>query len=209
MMNNMESIKKLSRRNSPWSILLLVLALGIFTACEERPAVDDRIVEDDEFAVEEPMGPSVSDITSNPETYEGQMVTVQGEVDEVLNNTGFRLSEGMFGEGLLVIHQRTTTPNDRPDQVIPMEGEEARVRGTVALMTKAEIQQQYQLHLDDDMDAEVDEMERDTAERQAVLIAESVTRAVGSGALQRDDAFGAERTVPETEDERVARDGNY
>lgn len=207
----MEPIEKLTRRNSPWSILLLVLALGIFTACEERPAVDEPIVEDDEYAVEE-TGPSVSDITSNPESYEGQTVTLQGEVGEMMDSTTFRLSEGTFGDGLLVVVQRTTTPSDQPNEVMPMEGEEARVRGTIALMTRSEIEQQYQVELDEETGVTEElgvegEETTETEERQAVLIAESVTRASTDGAMRDGGAFGADRDA-EAGDDRVARDSD-
>ena len=49
------------------------------------------------------LGVTVDDVVDDPEQYEGQTVTVSGEIDEAYGGTAFTIGGGAFGEDLLVI----------------------------------------------------------------------------------------------------------
>ncbi|NES98798.1 MAG: hypothetical protein F6K32_27240, partial [Desertifilum sp. SIO1I2] len=82
-------------------------------------------------------------ITDNPERYYGQTIAVQGAIDEVMANNSFTLEDGDWigGQDLLVLKvgQPTTAIQD---------GQEVVVTGELRLMNVAEIQRDYNVTWD-------------------------------------------------------------
>ncbi|MCD8489347.1 MAG: hypothetical protein LRZ84_22055 [Desertifilum sp.] len=110
------------------------------------------------------LAPRAGDITDNPERYYGQTIAVQGEIDEVMVNNSFTLQDGAWigGQDLLVLKvgQPTTAIQD---------GQEVVVTGELRPMNVAEIQRDYNVTWDGEM------QQRLEAEYQnrPVLIAEA------------------------------------
>jgi hypothetical protein len=113
----------------------------------------------------------VEDIVKNADRYDGQEVTVVGEVDEVLSPMAFALDEDApFEAGvdndLLVFYPKSAALDDLDDQWL---NDEVRVTGTVKKMTVVEIEREVGWDLDPKIEAEVEK-------QGPVLIAKRVER---------------------------------
>jgi hypothetical protein len=126
-----------------WALAILVvafLAAALFGQTRRSDA--------GEAGAEIPAGLSVSEVAGNPETYAGSLVTVAGDLEEVVSPNALRIGGGIAGgDGLLVIGL-----GDFPTRLgSAMEQEEAvlQVTGTVRMFDRVEFENESGIDLDD------------------------------------------------------------
>lgn len=126
----------------------------LYAEYEDRPAI---IAESLAFS------PDPEEVTEEPEQYYGQAIAVSGEVGELLSDNTFRLQEeGWFeGDEVLVIGATVSGLT---------EAEEVVVTGTLQPFVAAELERDYDLTWDLDLQ---EQLEAEYAE-QPVLVAEEV-----------------------------------
>ena len=128
-------------------------------------------------------GVTVDAITDNPDQYMGQTVTLTGEVEEAYGSTAFRMGSDGLGRGIIVVAPPSATAGvsgfmgfNQSDMV--------QVTGTVRQSTVADIEQEYGLDLDPELDVELEAEE-------PVIVAESISITPGAGAPDMmDDTSG-------------------
>lgn len=150
---------------------------------------DDGVVEDEYGVVGEPApgeregitqseaAPSIEEIGQRPAHYEGQSVTVTGQVEERLGLNALRV-QGHDGDvAILVLDNR-----GRPIDIEP--NEDIRVTGNVQVFSMSQVQDQLGMNLDPDIF-------RDYEGRPALM-----ATSIQAGAQAREGAPGsaAERT---------------
>jgi len=126
----------------------------LYAEYEDRPAI---------IAASMAFSPDPEEVTEAPDQYYGQVIAVSGEVDELLSDGIFRLQEeGWFeGDEVLVIGAAVTGLT---------EAEEVVVTGTLRPFVAAELEQEYDLTWDLDLQ---EQLEAEYTE-QPVLVAEEV-----------------------------------
>ncbi|MCT7985065.1 hypothetical protein NG796_17475 [Laspinema sp. A4] len=128
----------------------------------------------------EQMETTPENISSNPENFIGQTVTVRGDVDEMDTSADtFLMSDdrALAGEGILVINS-TSEPFGIPDA----EDMRVQVSGEVRQFRREEITSQYGLDLDPQLYSEYED--------QPVIIAESMALSpTGDQVSDNPDAF--------------------
>ncbi|MCG3115448.1 MAG: hypothetical protein LLH30_07175 [Candidatus Manganitrophus sp. SA1] len=105
----------------------------------------------------------MSEVTENPSEYIGEEVTIRGEIKETHGNQAFTLNEeGLFGQDLLVIKDRSLT-SGKAD-----EGDFVEVTGTVRRFSPNQVERDLGFELSPDVEAQA-------SEGEAVIIAKEVT----------------------------------
>jgi hypothetical protein len=120
---------------------------------------------DESPAVEEEPGANVAELSEAPEEYAGQTVTLQGQVEDVIGVNTFRIQqeEDFFGEDTALVITAT------PTTALPNDDEYVQVTGEVRTFEVAEIEQEYGLNWNADIEAELEQYEN-----QPVVIAQSI-----------------------------------
>jgi superfamily II DNA/RNA helicase len=100
------------------------------------------------------------EVADNPNQFMGQMVTLNGEVAEVLGPNVFRIQEDQLigGDDIIVI----TTDGQMP----VMEDSQVQVTGEVRQLVITEIERDYDLGWDDTFSTEI---EREYTDRPAIV----------------------------------------
>ena len=96
------------------------------------------------------LSPEIEEVSEDPENYYGLEVALQGEIDEIRNAYSFTLEEDELFEGdeLLMINAT--------GEVIPEEDEAVVVTGMVRPFIKAELERDYDLTWDLDVQEEIE-----------------------------------------------------
>lgn len=113
---------------------------------------------------------TVSDILANPDEYANTTVTVEGEIDRVLSPRAFVLDqEGtVAGDEILIITQTPITPPAESADLNPFsETDSVRVTGTVRQLVIAEVEQDFGLDLETEIETEFED--------QTMIAASNVT----------------------------------
>jgi len=175
-------------------LLTLILITGLvlsFTACgeeeepeptEQGPAATATVEATEEGPAETPEGaaggltqePMLEDIAENPSEYYGQTVTVYGNVDEMIGPGSITLAGTAFLDenDVLVVGAPVEAVEEAEDEDVLLE-----VRGDVRQFDLAEIEEDFDLDLEDDAYADF--------EGEPVIVAESA-RALTAQALYSD-----------------------
>lgn len=118
-------------------------------------------------------GVTVDAITDNPDQYMGQTVTLTGEVEEAFGSTAFRMGSDGLGGGIIVVAPPNSTSGvsgfmgfNQSDMV--------QVTGTVQEAVITDLEQEYGLDLDPELDVEIEDQE-------PVIVAESISITPGTG----------------------------
>ncbi|WP_254563364.1 hypothetical protein [Oscillatoria sp. HE19RPO] len=106
------------------------------------------------------MIPEFEEVAENPNQFMGQMVTLNGEVAEVLGPNVFRIQEDQLigGDDIIVITTGAQTP--------VMEDSQIQVTGEVRQLVVTEIERDYDLGWDDTLRTEI---EREYTDRPAIV----------------------------------------
>ena len=96
------------------------------------------------------LSPDIEEVSEDPENYYGLEVALEGEIDEIRNAYSFTLEEDELFEGdkLLMINATGET--------IPEDDETVVVTGTVRPFVKAELERDYDLTWDLDVQEEIE-----------------------------------------------------
>ena len=96
------------------------------------------------------LSPEIEEVSEDPENYYGLEVALQGEIDEIRNAYSFTLQEDELFEGddLLMINAT--------GEAIPEDDETVVVTGTVRPFVKAELERDYDLTWDLDVQEEIE-----------------------------------------------------
>lgn len=131
----------------------------------DRAAIEQEVgfdLQDDEFAdyvgrpviVASSVGviSTPSAIADNPQAYVGRLVSVRGEVEEVIGATAFSLDEDALLEGgvdndILVI----SSPDVPPIVQEGIESKTVQVFGTVRMLVTSEVEREFGFDLDDEL----------------------------------------------------------
>lgn len=103
------------------------------------------------------VGVTISDIADAPEAYAGELVTVSGEVDDVLSPHAFKLGGDDFEDDLLVfsptpLSAATASPEAKG---APLQGGDVvQVTGVVREFTMADVEADYEFDLDPQLETE-------------------------------------------------------
>ena len=94
--------------------------------------------------------PELEEVSENPELYYGQEIALEGEVEQVRNGYAFTLKENQLigGDELLIINAS--------GESIPQEDETVVITGTVRPFVKAELEKDYDLTWDLDVQEEIE-----------------------------------------------------
>ncbi|MBE9182305.1 hypothetical protein IQ268_27530 [Oculatella sp. LEGE 06141] len=157
-----------NKPNRPRTVKLGAIALAaaglLLAACETDPQTTDPAASPQPQAQEEVTS---GDVTDNTEDYIGQTVTVRGDVEETIGENAFRMSDNQFlGGDILVISETGTVQ-------LPEDGIPVQVTGEVRQFQGAELQQQFNLTLD--------ENEYSDYEDRPVIVAQSIAPAPEPG----------------------------
>lgn len=88
------------------------------------------------FAQSIALSPTPDQVGSNPESFYGQTVAIQGEISTIASDTIFTIQgNGLFGSNLLAVNL-----NSLP---IPEEGEDVVVTGTIRQLSEAQQEYEY------------------------------------------------------------------
>ncbi|MEO1093458.1 MAG: hypothetical protein AAFX01_00990 [Cyanobacteria bacterium J06638_28] len=96
------------------------------------------------------LSPDPGEVTSNPEEYYNRRIAIEGEVEEIRAEDILTLeNETLFGgEALLVLNTE--------GNIVAQEGEEVLITGVLRPFTLAEIEQEYDLTWDFDLQREIE-----------------------------------------------------
>lgn len=152
-----------------WLLLIITIVLAVWLFIEIND--DEPVTVTDGQNTEVVEGTSDTDrlsrITQNPATFYGTRTIIEGEIQDVYSDRVFTISDQTAGDELLVI-LRGSLSNRQAD-----EGEElfednadAQVIGTVRQLVIAEVETDYGIDLDEEIEAEF--------ESQPVMIGELV-----------------------------------
>lgn len=119
--------------------------------------------------------PELEEVSENPENYYGQEIAIEGEVDEIRNAFAFTLEEEQLigGDDLLLINA-TVEP-------IPEQGETVVVTGIVRPFVKAELERDYDLTWDLDVQSEI---EAEYSEKPVLVVDSIYPSAQDEGILE-------------------------
>jgi len=127
---------------------------------------DEVVIPPEETTIDN--GSTLGDVTEDTDDLVGEMVTVDGKVDEVLGQDTFKLQQEGLLEGLLGGNQ-VLVVNAQPDVPIT-RGNWVRVTGKVNQFISAEVEKDYDLT----WDLEVKQTIEAEYENKPVIFAESV-----------------------------------
>ncbi|HET8884279.1 MAG TPA: hypothetical protein VFM68_02305 [Candidatus Saccharimonadales bacterium] len=145
-------------------IWLVIWAVGN-TQNQATPANTDT---NGSSAVENEQESTLSRITSGPDAFVGQDVTVTGEVQDVLAPRIFKISNDTAGDELTVLTpQPLTVEQAQESEEFLQDNANVLIVGTIQTATVAEIERDYGLTLDAEVEAEFDQT--------IVLVAHSIT----------------------------------
>lgn len=125
----------------------------------------------DEGGVGENRGILVSDVVDNPQRYAGQVIALEGEVDENIGTRGFTIDgPGVVGDRMLVVSRQPLEAVGGAGQSTGLfsEDDEVIVSGTVRQFDKAELEEELGVTL---TDAEFNDYEG-----RYIFFADTVTR---------------------------------
>jgi hypothetical protein len=202
---------------SPWRRIrgtaIMLLLAGSLAACADREAaVEPEVAASPPVVVETSPSPemeaspspmmsaspqpagnvTLDDITENPETYFGQTVTVEGGIDEVRSEQAFTIASSTLVDANEVLVVSAT--GQAFDAALEAE-QPVRVTGELREFVLAEIERDFDLTLDPELEAEF--------EGQPVIVASSV-EVIGDAAAAPDVT-----TTPDADTTVVAgTDGN-
>lgn len=141
-------------------VMLLLPACSIFYEDEAAIPPEETV---DETAIEN--SSTLGDVTDNREDLTGEMITVDGKVDEVIDSSTFKLEQ----EGLL-LDKEILVMNANPDTPI-VEDNWVRVTGEVGLfVSREELEKDYDITWDLDLEQSI-EVEY---KNKPIIFAESV-----------------------------------
>lgn len=160
-----------TRSISRVALVLMMVALGLFAvACADADTNGDVGVDED-IGVNgtAEVDDTLEAITDNPSAYVGQQVTVDGDVNVVLNDQAFTIANETMTDDdeVLVINAGQVDP------ATLQEDTEVRVTGEVVQFTQADVEQQYGLDLDEQLTAEF--------EGRPAIVAQSIQTVDASG----------------------------
>ncbi|MFP4099907.1 hypothetical protein [Coleofasciculus sp.] len=142
-------------------VMVLLPACSIFYEDEAATIPPEETV--DKTAIEN--SSTLGDVTDNREELTGEMITVDGKVDEVIDSSTFKLEQ----EGLL-LDKEVLVMNANPDTPI-IEDNWVRVTGKVSkFVSKEELEKDYDLTWDLDVEQSIEA----EYENKPVILAESV-----------------------------------
>lgn len=106
------------------------------------------------------IGVSVSEIADNPEAHHGQIVTVSGEVDDVIGPRSFTIGGDDFDDDLLIVSiDSIPIVSGRVAAEPVWEEDIVQITGTVVPFVEEEIEADYGAELDPEIAEEYEEQE--------------------------------------------------
>ena len=170
--------------------LVLFFGAGVFAACESEEPNEGTTLEDVAEAEEEGIGDGVlgaRDVYEDVNPYLGQTVTVSGEISEIYGTNAFLIGEDLWGQDLLVV-----VPADAAVSGMTVAGDEVsafgdldaeyviQVTGTVRQYLQTEVETEYGLDLDPELEVEVEDQE-------PMIVAESIQVMTEEAAEEMDE----------------------
>lgn len=159
-------------------VILAIILIGALTGGDDATQTrgnsttntssqaDSQDAEADEQQIEQ--------ILENPQAYLGQTVTVTGEIEDVLSNRLFEISNEAVGNELLVVAPSALS-EQQAEQATEFLQDNANVRvsGTVRQSTVVEFEREYGLDVGSEIEAEFED--------RVLLIADRITFTDQSG----------------------------
>jgi len=146
----------MQRRAERVGVVVRVAALGLFplmlAACGARDTRVDAATQIGTAPPDMPVGTvSVSQLLDTPAHYAGRMVTVSGEVNDVLGPKAFTIGGDEFLSGELLVVSPKGFPQipDRPEDEYLVEDDLVLVTGRLRSYTHKDITQDFDAHLED------------------------------------------------------------
>lgn len=128
------------------------------TANEATNTVQENVEDDD----------LLSKIVDNPDQYYGQVVTVDGEIQDIQSRRVFKISDQTAGDELYVIIKQPLTQEQAAEaEELFEDNADVRVKGTLQRFVLAEIERDYNFDLSAELEADF--------QNKPVLIADSFT----------------------------------
>lgn len=127
---------------------------------ESNDTANNGVVEDEKES-------TLTKILDNPDQYIGQKVTVTAEVQDVLTPRAFKISDDVVGDELTVITSKPLSEQQTQQaEEFLQDNANVRVEGTVRRVTVAEVERDYTITLDPEIEVEF--------ENKVVLVADSI-----------------------------------
>lgn len=164
----MQYLTRAGKLLSVFFVLSFTLLLGACQTEQAEPEVseDDTAVLEQENAANQGLdneaGVSVNELEGDPAEYVGQTVRVDGEISDVYGQNAFKIEGGLFSGEILVI----VPPNVASAGMMWEDDADVTVTGTVENYVKVDIEGEYGLSLDDEIEYE---------EMEPVIIAQNIT----------------------------------
>lgn len=97
-------------------------------------------------------------MTDNPQSYSGQTVTVEGEVQDSISNRVFSIADDPVDQEVLVV-TRNTLSEEQVADMEPLFGDNARVEvtGEFRQFVAADIESEFDVDIDDEVEAEFED----------------------------------------------------
>lgn len=172
------------------TVFLLLFGTSFLAACESEEPNEGTTLEDVADAEEDDVFDGVlgaREVYEDVNPYLGQTVTVSGEISEIYGTNAFKIGEDLWGEDLLVVVPQTASVSG-----MTMAGEEVsafgdlgteyviQVTGVVGQYVLTEVETEYGLDLDPELEADVEEQE-------AMIVAESIQVMTEEAADEMDE----------------------
>lgn len=148
--------------------LVIIIVVMIWAFNQNDEATTDTVQTDDTAVVEDEPESTLTQILDNPDAYVGQSVTVTAEVQDVLTQRIFKISDDTAGDELTVVTaQPLSAAQAEQAETFLQDNANVQVEGIVRAATVTEIERDYTLTLDPELEAEF--------ENTTVLVAQSIT----------------------------------
>ena len=134
----------------------------------------------------------ITDIIANPEQYMNTTVTIQGEIDRVINDRSFVLDQQgtVAGDEILVITQTQISPSIEAEDLNPFTATNiVRLTGTVRQLITNEVEEELGIDLETEIETEFEE--------KIVIIASNVSVLDAEGNSMRYEEQNAPTELPE------------
>jgi len=125
----------------------------------------------DQAGIEGESGLTVSDVVDNPSQYAGQIIALEGEVENTIGSRGFTLDgQGVIGDEMLVVSRQPlqAVGGDGLEGGLFTTDDEVLISGTVRRFNRSEIENELGISLDSQVYTEY--------EHTYVFVADTVTK---------------------------------
>lgn len=123
---------------------------------------------DNTAVVEDEKESTLTKILDDPENFIGKEVTVTAEVQDVFTNRVFKISNDVVGDELLVVAPQALTDKQAKEaEEFLADNANVRVTGTIRRATVSEVERDYSLTLDPQVEVEF--------ENKLILVADTIT----------------------------------